>query len=366
MRSVRRDLFCGDAEKGEAASRQLAKVVSWALPAEEVLPFLCSLVGQVGAVSPDCDRGALLWFEVAVQHWRMEPGDELRQVRDSVQTLWTTTSTGAFRPDVPPALSRPPLQVRSLVGALCSRMEICEGPDPLRCLTGGLCVLVERFPGPACLSLLQWKGLPGRAFLTCSGDPFLDGLLCRFLPPLNQPSGIFRDLSLSFCIELTEHLMEHRPEVVTPLLQGWLREAKEGGLTPHATAFQGVENVAEATAMAEVKTDPVVLESLLAELPHYLSSPLEEVQLEACKLAGILLENMDTLCSETLDLEPLSQGLRALTRDPGLGPALTAAAEEVQSRCLDRQASSRRRSPGFLRRFFMWQRKGRQRGGARP
>nr|XP_060613640.1 uncharacterized protein LOC132763824 [Anolis sagrei ordinatus] len=153
--------------------------------------------------------------------------------------------------------------------------------------------------------------LLGRAFSTCSEDLFLDGLLQRFLPPLNKPSGIFRDLSLAFCVELTEHLMVHKPEVRTPLLQSWLHEAKEGEPMPRAMAIRGLRNTANAMATSKVRTDPKLLESLLAELPHYLSSLLEEVQLEACKLAGVLLENMDTLCCETLDLEPLSQGTLA-------------------------------------------------------
>ncbi|XP_067328345.1 maestro heat-like repeat-containing protein family member 2A [Anolis sagrei] len=427
MRCIRQDLFCEDTEKGETASCQLAKVVSWVLPADEVLPFLCSLANQMGAVSPDCDRAALLWFEVAVQHWRMEPGDESRQVG-------------------------------SLVGCLCSRLEISEGPDPLHCLTSGLCVLAERHPNATCLSLLQRKVLPRRkeiwtalttckvlstsilelvlnwmepwlvgpsglvnlpptglqalrdvilamegcaklipllsdlcyrllcrlsqeipascpdlrgAFSTCSEDPFLDGLLHHFLPPLNQSSGIFRDLSLAFCVELTEHLMVHKPEMRTPLLQSWLHEAKEGEPMPRAMAIRGLQNMANAMATSKVRTDPKLLETLLAELPHYLSSLLEEVQLEACKLAGVLLENMDMLCCETLDLEPLSQALRALTHNSGLGPVLTGAVEEVHSRCLEcqartTQASSRRRSPGLLRWFFRRQRNGRQQGGVRP
>nr|XP_060613638.1 maestro heat-like repeat-containing protein family member 1 [Anolis sagrei ordinatus] len=353
MRCIRQDLFCEDTKKGETASCQLAKVVSWVLPADEVLPFLCSLVNQMGAVSPDCDRAALLWFEVAVQHWRMEPGDESRQVG-------------------------------SLVGCLCSRLEISEGPDPLHCLTSGLCVLAERHPNATCLSLLQRKVLPrrkeiwmalttckalstsilelvlnwmepwlvgpsglvnlpptglqalrdvilalkgcaelipllsdlcyrllcqlsqeipascpdlsglvieliqtivrkacpeaaaemdtgdvwtllkepsrihesivllGRAFSTCSEDLFLDGLLQRFLPPLNKPSGIFRDLSLAFCVELTEHLMVHKPEVRTPLLQSWLHEAKEGEPMPRAMAIRGLRNTANAMATSKV------------------------------------------------------------------------------------------------------------------
>ncbi|XP_060115611.1 maestro heat-like repeat-containing protein family member 2B [Heteronotia binoei] len=55
------------------------------------------------------------------------------------------------------------------------------------------------------------------------------------------------------------------------------------------------------------QTDQALLEVLTAEVPKYMQCPWEEIQIAACKLAGILPQNMDMWQLRRLDLRPLLQ-----------------------------------------------------------
>ncbi|XP_053131142.1 maestro heat-like repeat-containing protein family member 2A isoform X8 [Hemicordylus capensis] len=75
------------------------------------------------------------------------------------------------------------------------------------------------------------------------------------------------------------------------------------------------------------QTDPALLDAVIAEVPRYAHCTWEGIRLAACKLAGILVEAMETQHLVGLDLEPLLQSLQALHKDPC--PAIEAAASEA-------------------------------------
>ncbi|XP_048374570.1 maestro heat-like repeat-containing protein family member 2A [Sphaerodactylus townsendi] len=66
---------------------------------------------------------------------------------------------------------------------------------------------------------------------------------------------------------------------------------------------------------SQARMDPALLEVLTAEVPKYMCCPWEEIQIAACKLAGVLAENMDPQRLGQLDLRPLLQSLHSLCGD---------------------------------------------------
>nr|XP_056721554.1 maestro heat-like repeat-containing protein family member 2A [Euleptes europaea] len=78
------------------------------------------------------------------------------------------------------------------------------------------------------------------------------------------------------------------------------------------------------------RTDPELLEVLTAEVLKYLPCPWEGIQIAACKLAGILAENMDLRRLGRLDLRPLLQSLRSLCSDH-CGAVEAAATEAINT-----------------------------------
>ncbi|XP_053222824.1 maestro heat-like repeat-containing protein family member 2A isoform X3 [Podarcis raffonei] len=111
------------------ASLQLAKVVSRALPPQEILAFLHTLLEQLRAVSPTCDQAVLLWFEVVVKEQRAALKDKI--------------------PD--------------LVAVICSYVQQSEDATQRHCLAQAVCVLTERHCRAVCATLLQQALLPDRA-----------------------------------------------------------------------------------------------------------------------------------------------------------------------------------------------------------
>ncbi|XP_060124565.1 maestro heat-like repeat-containing protein family member 2A [Zootoca vivipara] len=111
------------------ASLQLAKVVSRALPPQEILAFLRTLLEQLRAVSPTCDQAVLLWFEVVVKEQRAALKDKI--------------------PD--------------LVAVICSYVQQSEDATQRHSLAQAVCVLTERHHRAVCATLLQQTLLPDRA-----------------------------------------------------------------------------------------------------------------------------------------------------------------------------------------------------------
>ncbi|XP_028563223.2 maestro heat-like repeat-containing protein family member 2B isoform X1 [Podarcis muralis] len=111
------------------ASLQLAKVVSRALPPQEILAFLRTLLEQLRAVSPTCDQAVLLWFEVVVKEQRAALKDKI--------------------PD--------------LVAVICSYVQQSEDATQRHSLAQAVCVLTERHCRAVCATLLQQTLLPDRA-----------------------------------------------------------------------------------------------------------------------------------------------------------------------------------------------------------
>ncbi|CAI5795132.1 heat-like repeat-containing family member 2A [Podarcis lilfordi] len=111
------------------ASLQLAKVVSRALPPQEILAFLRTLLEQLRAVSPTCDQAVLLWFEVVVKEQRAALKDKI--------------------PD--------------LVAVICSYVQQSEDATQRHSLAQAVCVLTECHCRAVCATLLQQALLPDRA-----------------------------------------------------------------------------------------------------------------------------------------------------------------------------------------------------------
>ncbi|XP_063002888.1 maestro heat-like repeat-containing protein family member 2B [Elgaria multicarinata webbii] len=129
LRGIRQDLQSDHAKEVHAASLQLAKVVSTALPSQEIVAFLRALLEQLRAVSGACDQAVLLWFEAAVR----VRGADLRD------------------------------KIRDLVAVVCSSLRHSEDPAQRRCLAQAVCILAERRRKAVCAALLEHPLLHDRA-----------------------------------------------------------------------------------------------------------------------------------------------------------------------------------------------------------
>ncbi|XP_042298515.1 maestro heat-like repeat-containing protein family member 2A [Sceloporus undulatus] len=128
LRCIRQDIYRKSTKRIQAASRQLAKVVSWSLPPEEILPFLRVLMEQLGAISAHCDQATLLWFEVAVTEREMDLEDK----------------------------------ICNLVSVICSQLQHSEEPNLRQGLACAVCVLAEHHCKATCATLLEQALLPLR------------------------------------------------------------------------------------------------------------------------------------------------------------------------------------------------------------
>ncbi|KAJ7308955.1 hypothetical protein JRQ81_008235 [Phrynocephalus forsythii] len=76
LQCIQRGLRSESAGEVHLASLRMAKLVARALPSEEILPFLRSLLEQLRTLSAACDQAALSWFEVAAGERRADLKDK--------------------------------------------------------------------------------------------------------------------------------------------------------------------------------------------------------------------------------------------------------------------------------------------------
>ncbi|KAJ6655713.1 hypothetical protein lerEdw1_004766 [Lerista edwardsae] len=121
LHRIRQGLLSESAREVHTSSSQLAKMVTRALPPQEVLPFLCTLLEWLRAGSVSCGWSALQWFQVAVRN----QGQELQ---DKVPTL---------------------------VAVACSSLQSVEDPTQRLLLAQAICTLAQHHHKVVCTSLLD-------------------------------------------------------------------------------------------------------------------------------------------------------------------------------------------------------------------
>ncbi|XP_070591168.1 maestro heat-like repeat-containing protein family member 2A [Erythrolamprus reginae] len=94
---IQRDLQSESAETMHAASLQLAKIVSCALPLQGILVFLHTLLEQLRTVNNACDKAALLWLEVAVKERKPDLKDKIHNIVDIICSFWQYSEDSAQR-----------------------------------------------------------------------------------------------------------------------------------------------------------------------------------------------------------------------------------------------------------------------------
>ncbi|KAM3851091.1 maestro heat-like repeat-containing protein family member 2A [Vipera latastei] len=409
---IQRDLQSESTETMHTASLQLAKIVSCVLPVQGILTFLHTLLEQLRTVNSACDKAILLWFEMAVKERQPDLKDKVHNVVDIICSFWQYSEDSAQRHFLAQAicilaehhrkavcfslLEQPLLQdkrivsqakkyqkalLKPLIQALHDNSSPELATESLHTLCN-LCRCLGKWPADctfqivvsqACVHLQHADDAVRAAAFELLGE------LAKTVPL--RFSKFYAKKVGGALAALMLHFHDPCPHVAQACQTAFIACAPFLGLcgllksTNSELLLVDLLDIQHSHLMDRIcqqlaQRNPLLLETVMAEVAQYIGCNWEGIRLMACKLAGILVEKVETQHLGQFDVEQLLQALHSASRDPST-TVISAALEATHTIQQKWQESQTRLASGHQRRavllgwFFRRQPK-RTLGAARP